>query len=139
MKTACQSPDAVAAVRGGNGPACSTVFKIAVFLAANDDARPLHIGICERKVCHCLTVHDIRMGCPGNPPDQESALHHIFTAESNPLYIRAEIRKADHAASVIPTLYAYIFHFQVLHPGAFPCHASEQPYAVFIRRVNLYV
>ena len=139
MKTACQSPDAVAAVRGGNGPACSTVFNIAVFLAANDDARPLHIGICERKVCHCLTVHDIRMGCPGNPPDQESALYRIFTAEDDPLYIRAKIRKADHAASVIPALYAYIFHFQVFHPGAFPGHAAEQPYAVFIRRVNLYV
>lgn len=135
----CQSPDAVAAVRSGNGSTCSTVFKIAVFLPADNNACPLHIGICKRKVCHCFTVHNIRMGSPGNSPDQESALYRIFTTEDDPLYIGAEIRKADHAASVIPALYAYIFHFQVLHPGAFPGHAAEQPYAVFVGHVNLYV
>lgn len=116
MKTAGQSANAVAAVWGGNASACSTVFKIAVFLTANDDARPCILAYVSVMSATASQSTISAWDPPAIPPDQKSAFYRIFTAEGNPLYIRAEICKADYSAGIIPALYAYIFHFQVFHP-----------------------
>ena len=59
------------------------------------------------------------MGSPGNSPDQESAFYRIFTAESDPLYIRAEICKADYSAASI-----FIFERVCPFPSKMPVKAS---------------